>query len=401
MSPNAITERLVNATNILFYLMDLQPYALVLPMECNSSARNKRKIMQKILRNNRAAFASSGKTDSSDGKDHISTKADEQKAGMHSSHLGPSPLPTDSSTIGCSSVDNVQDANKLVRPNSLEEVVGNGSESSDNQMSAAESRHVSITEDPKPNGGVADETLAATGSDIPVEDVSSPFFTVNRIVDRLDSEDMKGCIILLASRSESNLGVLPLAGGIIEIYDEHERSIQAIWVNRSLEQRVDVQVLLNTLVLRIFAHAYQITLPDRRYSKSNKLVSIYQNMLMTFPRECVSFVEKEMLLSKHYEALGFNEPHNDNPKVPCRCHKVTPEASEMFYGISESRFNNLYTNVYEKMLLNSIGRLTPIIRLYADESFNSGERGDQITKAVRDIERSLRENNANKKQRKV
>ncbi|CDR96261.1 hypothetical protein, conserved [Babesia bigemina] len=408
MSQNAITHRLVNATNIVFHLMDLQPYALVLPMNCKTAARNKRKIMQKILGNNRTVtVAESGKV-SVDGDDKHSVDA----AGSKVTPIGPtktdSTASTDTSIADALRADGLDKSdNRLVHRNSngtvyhSEDTSGNAASPREMRICSVQTRKDSISSDIGLGENTNESLTLKLDYDLPVDDANSPFFTVNRIVERLDSEDMKGCIIMLAARSGSSSGVVPLAGGIIEVYDEHERSIQAIWLNRSVAQRSDVRILLKTLVLRIFAHAYQINLPNRRYTKSNKLVSIYQSMLVTFPRECISFIEKEMLLSKHYEAYGFNEPHNDNPKVPCRCHKMAPEASELFYGISESRFNNLYTSLYEKLLFDSIGRMTPIMKMYPAGSFNQEEKIDQISKAVREIERSLREQGANKKARKA
>ncbi|GFE52711.1 translation elongation factor [Babesia ovis] len=368
MSQTLVSQRLVNATNILFHLLDLQPYALVLPMDCKTASRNKRKIMQKILANNRPQ----------------STKGDDKNAISGNDKANGT---VESAVDGASTADYKDNTSEDNFPNS------------NMKIGTVQTRKKTITE--RVDTEDTSEHLAMTlDYSIPVNDINSPFAPVNRIVDRLDSEEMKGCIIMLAPRDGSSVGVTPLAGGIIEIYDEHERSIQAIWLNRSLEQRVDTQILLKTLVLRIFAHAYQINLPDRRSTKSNKLVSIYQSMLVAFPRECIAFIEKEMLLSKHYEAAGFNEPHNDNPKVPCRCHKVAAEASELFYGISESRFNNLYTSLYETVLFDSIGKMAPIMQMYPAGSVNNAEKIDQITKAVREIERSLREPNGSKKARK-
>ncbi|ORM42120.1 uncharacterized protein BXIN_0691 [Babesia sp. Xinjiang] len=388
MAQNLTTQRLVNATNILFHLMDLQPYALVLPMDCKTASRNKRKIMQKIIANNRETPTTIDNKDANDVKEktEVNGNAPAESAIDIASTDGSRNSSTNHNSVA--SKNEPADASRTSSPSS----VRNGN--------TVDTRMKTLSEQASSESAAGSEA-PVLDSDIPINDDNSLFASVNRIVERLDSEDMKGCIIMLAAKTESSSGVMPLAGGIIEIYDEHERSIQAIWLNRSLEQRADIQILLKTLVLRIFAHAYQINLPDRRYSKSNKLVSIYQSMLVTFPRECVSFIEKDMLLSKHYETFGFNEAHNDNPKVPCRCHKVAAQASEMFYGISESRFNNLYTSLYENMLFDSIGQMTPIMKMYPASSFNNAEKIDHITKAVREIERSLREQSGSKKPRKA
>ncbi|GBE62734.1 Chromosome complete related, putative [Babesia ovata] len=387
--------------------MDLQPYALVLPMNCKTAARNKRKIMQKILGNNpTTTVTENGKVSVGDENKH-SVDAADTKVTTTGPTKTDSSAPTDTSITDAGRTDVDKSDNRLVHRSTngtvyhSEDTAGNAASPREMRICSVQTGKDSIMSDIA-LGDNANESLALPAdSELPVDDANSPFYTVSRIVERLDSEDMKGCIIMLAARSDSSVNVVPLAGGIIEIYDEHERSIQAVWLNRSVAERSDVRILLKALMLRVFAHAYQINLPNRRCTKSNKLVSIYQSMLVTFPRECVSFIEKEMLLSKHYESYGFNEPHNDNPKVPCRCHKIAPDASELFYGISETRFNNLYTSLYEKLLFDSIGRMTPIVKMYPATSFKHEEKVDQISKAVREIERSLREQNGAKKARKA
>lgn len=393
MSQNVVAERLVNATNIVFHLMELQPFALILPMEPKDAARNKHKIMKKIVCNNRSlpSKKASDMLNPTDGKEGAAsgnyTNAGSKHTGETSS-TGKGPLEgKDGSQDGTYKSTQDGDATSLNGTTVYESQSSESNATGDYSQSNATNKNFSPDE----------LTISESDYDLPVDDVNSPFYTVHHVIERLDSDDMNGCIIMLAAKSENDFGVVPLAGGVIEIYDEHERSIQAMWVNRSLEQRSDLKVLLKTLVLRIFAHAYQICLPDKRSTKSNKLVSIYQSLLVTFPKECVPFIEKEMLLSKHYETAGFNEPHNDNPKVPCRCHKLAAQATELFYGISESRFNNLYSKVYEKMLFESIGMMNPIAQMYPATSFTHSEKMDQITKAVREIERSLKEQNANKR----
>lgn len=357
-------------------------------MDCKTAARNKRKMMQKIMGNNR----------------RLSTPATNKEFSEDNTRKIDDVMAKEPSADSSDGVAAAQ--NPLGKIDTATTYEG----TTEKQQTAPGSMNSTLPDEApysgRPKDHVSQEkTTAYVISEeeyvLPLDDVNSPFYAVNHVIERLDSPDMNGCIIMLAARCDSYFGVVPLAGGVIEIYDEHERSIQAIWVNRNLEQRADVHILLKTLVLRIFAHAYQIQLPDKRVTKSNKLVSIYQSMLATFPRECFSFIEKDMLLSKHYEAAGFNEPHNDNPKVPCRCHKVAHQASEMFYGISESRFNNLYSNLYEQMLFESIGRMAPVAKMYPPGSFTHSEKMDQIAKAVREIERSLKDQGTNKRPRKA
>ncbi|EDO07604.1 hypothetical protein BBOV_III000370 [Babesia bovis T2Bo] len=381
MSSNVVAQRLVNATNILFHLLELQPYALVLPMDCKTASRNKRKIMNKIMANNGDIAVMFNKNQPNANQNvnnttktqHDDTKQTDVKRALDAHFT--------SSNI---------DAKKGHED----------STSLETQKGAVKTR--------KRTGGdrfldeVTCAQLALTMDySIPANDISSPFFSVNNIIERLDSEDMKGCIIMLADRNDSTAGVTPLAGGIIEIIDAHERSIQALWFNRSLEERMDIKILLKTLVLRIFAHAYQMNLSPNKSAKNNKLVSIYQSMLIAFPRESITFIEKDMLLSKHYEANNIAVTHNDSPKVPCKCHRAAAEATEFYYGISETRFNNLYMSVYETILFESIGQLTPILQMYPKGAINDAEKIDHITKAVREIEKSLKDPNVSKKIRKA
>nr|PVC49956.1 elongation factor g 1, mitochondrial [Theileria orientalis] len=253
----------------------------------------------------------------------------------------------------------------------------------------------------------------------PQEDM---FSGVRRFLDRVDSENIIGCMIILASKSSDKSSISPVAGGIVEVFDDYERSIQTVWINNNignyvkfsnlkgknskklintLNDQILSKVVLSTLTLRLCAHAYQMTLPNsKRIQHKSRLISIYHQMGQTFPKFAYSFIREEMQFSKHYEITALSIKHNDNPKIPCRCLKPTPseltdtmdpgtilENSPLFFGITESRFSGMYNSTYEPILIGFMnllsGKLNDISKIVRFEESVSYYDEDDDFKAKR------------------
>ncbi|KAK2195855.1 hypothetical protein BdWA1_002453 [Babesia duncani] len=228
-----------------------------------------------------------------------------------------------------------------------------------------------------------------------IEDVgpNSPVYNVKSFIDRLDSDHITAVMILLAKKQDPSLGVVPMAGGIIEVFDDHERCIQAMWANTKMDESIDVNILMKGLVLRLYAHAYQIVLPNaKRVSHSSRLVSVYQVMGQTFPKDAYEFMVNEMKLSKHFESYSYSSSHSDSDKVPCKCTKTQQaQNGHLFYGISETRFNSLYFSCYERLIFEAIAKHTSILDMYSPE-LTDEQKQYHVSKAVASIERKLRDN---------
>ncbi|CCF76074.1 hypothetical protein BmR1_04g09520 [Babesia microti strain RI] len=288
----ALMVKLVNTTNVLFDLLNLHPYAMMLPMDESTGGRNKIKILNRIFSNHKLRIRN--KTPNCTSK-------------------------------GCVTSDNAS-----------------------NKRTANEC----VTDDYAVVDCSGDVSL-----DQMLKEADNPeckFYHVKSIIDRLD-KNITGCLILLAKKHKYKQGIVPFAGGVIEIVDENERSIQAMWASTTLDTQLDA--LLDAFCIRLCAHAYQMSLPHiKRVKHGSRLVSVYHSVAQTFPSCAYEFIKNSMKMSMHVDRPNFTGQHSDNPTVQCKC---TKDASQMelqmtFYGISESRFTTMYQSTYEKIITRHI-----------------------------------------------
>ncbi|EKX73123.1 conserved hypothetical protein [Theileria equi strain WA] len=359
MEYNANLHKLVNATNILFHMMDIQPYAMVLPMDKTSSVRNKRKILHKMFNNTQGIDKPRSREDSK-------TQANITEASLNNSHAN-------------ISKDKKYELRNGTRAESKLSNSYSGSLEQSNPKTSIDGVHQSnpVT---SPTGGIENHTSSFVDTKI-----DEKYIPVSRVIERLDNDYIVGCMIILAKKGSNKKGIVPIAGGIIEVFDEYERSIQAIWRNSGLENET---ILMHALVLRLFAHAYQMSIPyAKRVQQKSKLVTIYHTMGTVFPESAYGFIKDDMGLSKHCEVLKGPIQHNDNPKVPCKCLKFETSLT-MFHGITEYRFVALYTTVYERVLTHHMSVLS---RSTLPKGYESvPEKDEGYSKPYRDTYREIR-----------
>ncbi|BAM40801.1 conserved hypothetical protein [Theileria orientalis strain Shintoku] len=356
-----VLHKLVNSTNVVFHMLDLQPYAMVLPMDKVTSEKNKKKILSKIYRNNPDTYASYKLYLRGMNQRNLFQKSENTE--QNSSH-------------------DPKGGNSL-NPNQSEA-----------QQNTSLKREDDALGHQKQNADQNEDKQSLDKQGEPQEDM---FSGVRRFLDRVDSENIIGCMIILASKSSDKSSISPVAGGIVEVFDDYERSIQTVWINNNIGN----YVVLSTLTLRLCAHAYQMTLPNsKRIQHKSRLISIYHQMGQTFPKFAYSFIREEMQFSKHYEITALSIKHNDNPKIPCRCLKPTPseltdtmdpgtilENSPLFFGITESRFSGMYNSTYEPILIGFMnllsGKLNDISKIVRFEESVSYYDEDDDFKAKR------------------
>lgn len=187
---------------------------------------------------------------------------------------------------------------------------------------------------------------------------------MNQVADRLTSEDIVGFVMVIAeylgveeqsnNTSEHNNELSstaayqyrPVAGGIVELLDEYERAVRAVWCRRSLPNTLTDE-FLKVIVMRIIAHAFEWQHPSKPNKKvSSKLVSSLEIHSLAFPTETYDFLTKQtgLNLSKHWETEDDGGAHNDSPNQKCKCFKLADkEGAWQFWGISESRFLKAWT----------------------------------------------------------
>eukprot|EP00922_Rhytidocystis_sp_ex-Travisia-forbesii_P018061 GHVS01026906.1.p1 GENE.GHVS01026906.1~~GHVS01026906.1.p1 ORF type:complete len:313 (+),score=43.60 GHVS01026906.1:481-1419(+) len=160
---------------------------------------------------------------------------------------------------------------------------------------------------------------------------------VETMVERLTDNDIMGFVFVVAEvLSEDDYR--PVAGAVVELLDEHERSIRGMWCRRSLPDEL-VSLLLKVTAIRLFANAFELPTPGQRVRNSNKLISTLETTCLTFPREASDFFTTTLEMSKHWETEGKAGTHNDHPTVKCNCRKLAGgEGAWQFWGISETRF---------------------------------------------------------------
>ncbi|PFH37264.1 hypothetical protein BESB_037220 [Besnoitia besnoiti] len=196
------------------------------------------------------------------------------------------------------------------------------------------------------------------------------------IVEMLSAPSSVGFVLVVVEEAVQTKGgsgqaeYCPVGGGIVEVVDEHERSIRGLWCRRSLPPDFS-SLLMKALCLRIFAQAFEW--PDEpagavgvspggagtpgtgvssgggtsRGGSSSKnpyrLVSCTEKALLLFPRDAVTFLTETLMLSKHWETELDGGSHNDHPTVKCKCQKLSKlPGAWQFYGICESRFLNYW-----------------------------------------------------------
>ncbi|UVC49614.1 hypothetical protein MACK_003721 [Theileria orientalis] len=458
-----VLHKLVNSTNVVFHMLDLQPYAMVLPMDKVTSEKNKKKILSKIYRNNPDTYASyklylkdlnqrnlfqkvdnTEKYNSHGPKvaENVKPSQPEVQQDDKSQHTEPSEVADLSrqQNPNVSKISYDQQSGNLKSESNLDvddglaaqKNVDKGTNSPQNQDTDSQVQSGASTSE---NGSLKreDDTLgdqkqnADQNQDKQVLDKQSEpqedmFAGVRRFIDRVDSENIIGCMIILASKSSDKSSISPVAGGIVEVFDDYERSIQTVWLNNNignyvkfsnlkgknskklintLNDQILSKVVLSTLTLRLCAHAYQMTLPNsKRIQHKSRLISIYHQMGQTFPKFAYNFIREEMQFSKHYEITALSIKHNDNPKIPCRCLKPTPseltdtmdpgtilENSPLFFGITESRFSGMYNSTYEPILIGFMnllsGKLNDISKIVRFEESVSYYDEDDEMKAKR------------------
>eukprot|EP00920_Eleutheroschizon_duboscqi_P002698 GHVT01006287.1.p1 GENE.GHVT01006287.1~~GHVT01006287.1.p1 ORF type:complete len:236 (-),score=49.70 GHVT01006287.1:1228-1935(-) len=178
----------------------------------------------------------------------------------------------------------------------------------------------------------------------------------------------------------------PVAGGIVELLDEHERAVRAVWCRRSIPSECASE-LLRVVLLRLMAHAFHWSHPHQtKMRNSSKLVSLLEVHGLAFPRSAYEFLStKEGLnLSKHYETPDNGGAHNDTPNQKCKCFKLQDKPNAwLFLGISESRFIKIW-NARRETLIPSIPSQT-LVQTFARSRARSrspdrrggGERDDE------------------------
>uniref|UniRef100_A0A3B0MUM0 Uncharacterized protein n=1 Tax=Theileria annulata TaxID=5874 RepID=A0A3B0MUM0_THEAN len=392
-----VLQKLVNSTNVVFHMLDLQPYAMVLPMDKHTSDKNKLKIFSKILKNNPDTYS-------------IYKSHNIQFSNINTNTTG-------TMSNGVTDVTNSTGITTTTGP------IGTRFESQFNNTLNNE-EDIDISNDMEKNVKLEHLKIKQTTNSGDVENI---FMGVKRFLDRLDSENIIGCMIILAQKSSERTSISPIAGGIVEVFDDYERSIQTLWLNnnisnyvnfinlkgkknaRKLITNLDDQILskivLSTLTLRLCAHAYQMTLPNsKRIQHKSRLISIYHQMGQTFPHFAYNFIKEEMQFSKHYEINHLSIKHNDNPKIPCRCLKPIYDNFDgmnqmigttinietdlnsfgndnlLFFGITESRFTGMYNSTYENILIGFMnllsGKLSDISKIERFETLNYYEEED-------------------------
>eukprot|EP00922_Rhytidocystis_sp_ex-Travisia-forbesii_P018064 GHVS01026909.1.p1 GENE.GHVS01026909.1~~GHVS01026909.1.p1 ORF type:complete len:272 (+),score=36.58 GHVS01026909.1:481-1296(+) len=140
---------------------------------------------------------------------------------------------------------------------------------------------------------------------------------VETMVERLTDNDIMGFVFVVAEvLSEDDYR--PVAGAVVELLDEHERSIRGMWCRRSLPDEL-VSLLLKVTAIRLFANAFELPTPGQRVRNSNKLISTLETTCLTFPREASDF----FTTSKSF--LSYTQFHPPAGPPP-RCLEGTPRA---------------------------------------------------------------------------
>ncbi|CBZ54576.1 conserved hypothetical protein [Neospora caninum Liverpool] len=187
------------------------------------------------------------------------------------------------------------------------------------------------------------------------------------VVQILSAPSSVGFVLVVVEESVQKKGTgqaeyCPVGGGVVEVVDEHERSIRGMWCRRSLPPEFSA-LLMKALCLRVFAQAFEW--PDepsgavgaspggaapggagassRGTKNPYRLVSCTEKALLLFPRDAVKFLTESLMLSKHWETELDGGSHNDHPTVKCKCQKLSKlPGAWQFYGICESRFLNYW-----------------------------------------------------------
>eukprot|EP00922_Rhytidocystis_sp_ex-Travisia-forbesii_P018070 GHVS01026915.1.p1 GENE.GHVS01026915.1~~GHVS01026915.1.p1 ORF type:complete len:312 (+),score=27.82 GHVS01026915.1:347-1282(+) len=164
---------------------------------------------------------------------------------------------------------------------------------------------------------------------------------VETMVESLTENDITGFVFVLAEVLPEQ-DYRPVAGAVVELLDDHERTIRGIWCRRSLPGEL-VSWMLKVTAILLFAHAFELATSGQRIRNSNKLVSTLETTCLTFPREVADFLTTTLEMSKHWETEANAGTHNDHPNVKCKCRKLGVEdGAWQFWGISETRFIKIW-----------------------------------------------------------
>eukprot|EP00922_Rhytidocystis_sp_ex-Travisia-forbesii_P023426 GHVS01034357.1.p1 GENE.GHVS01034357.1~~GHVS01034357.1.p1 ORF type:complete len:313 (-),score=33.28 GHVS01034357.1:344-1282(-) len=160
---------------------------------------------------------------------------------------------------------------------------------------------------------------------------------VDTMVESLSNKDVRGFILVITEVLPEQ-DYRPVAGAVVELVDDHERSIRGMWCRRSLPSEL-VSCLLKVTTIRLFAHAFELAMPGQKVRNSNKLVSTLETACLSFPREAADFLATTLEMSKHWETETDAGTHSDHPTLKCKCKKLdASKGAWQFWGISETRF---------------------------------------------------------------
>ncbi|CDI87056.1 hypothetical protein, conserved [Eimeria praecox] len=196
---------------------------------------------------------------------------------------------------------------------------------------------------------------------------------VQRIRELLDSETVAGFVLVIVENPQqdaikgSDVHYCPVAGGILEVLDSYERSVEQLcgmedglarWeegrretdtdrqrerereierdregererllCRRSLPSEVS-EAIMRTLILRLFAYGFASSqqmvpqmlnkdvLAPTKSPVSNRLISCTQESIYLFPRDASLFMKTQLCMSKHWETPLDGGSHIDHPKAP-------------------------------------------------------------------------------------
>ncbi|AFZ80179.1 hypothetical protein BEWA_030320 [Theileria equi strain WA] len=158
-----------------------------------------------------------------------------------------------------------------------------------------------------------------------------------------------GFILIIGAKKQNagdtDVPLIPMAGGIVELLDPEEHCIRAVWCDPSLPSHVEAD-FVKILILRIIGHAFDYGYPGSSTPQKFKHVSISNTLGIMFPKSCYSFLINGLKFGKHFETGASGGSHEDSVSNPCRCFKLANLCdSQLFWGISESRLRNTFNNV--------------------------------------------------------